>query len=445
MFGRPLEPETLDSFFLNYAPLRTPRLSRDYTEKPGVGEVSEEAELNGLSHAINGDLEMTLRRTPPPPQSVTDIYTRTPLAPGRFSRLLARNKVRFTRNVGRLRTWVFTSAEFFQGSYSDELAQQEIKAALDRLTQQGGRKVAFLLVHGNAFPAWSLENFLKAAQKSDYHTIVICNGPVEIGHWGDTAFEVVNRKNVGHDFGAYKEAVLGIYQTMEHSNVALDSCVLANDSVFYPDNFLHTFAACTKQDADLAGLTAAYHPTHHVQTYFLRLSSKALESHGMRNFWMTYRPSSIRTKVIKKGEMGLSRVARKEGLAVAAMMRPGAIASALRGLGEFPDTSLYSLLGPRYQASLGVLPSDQIKDLERVAFLDDFNPSHVWGILFCNQFGIPLKKDIWKSIPSLQVISTLEAYSDSQLEDIASLLDAKYGNFKSMRFFDKADFSVGNR
>jgi lipopolysaccharide biosynthesis protein len=125
---------------------------------------------------------------------------------------------------------------------------------------------------------------------------------------------VLHRRNVGYDFGAYKDGLAELGDLTR-----FESVVLANDSVYGPLFDLCPLLARCDASADLWGMTDSRARRYHLQSYFLVLGPRALASPQLAAFWRSVRPVHSREWVIRKYEIGLTQTARRAGLSCAAL------------------------------------------------------------------------------------------------------------------------------
>ena len=105
---------------------------------------------------------------------------------------------------------------------------------------------------------------------------------------------VIERKNTGFDFGAWKETLLQEgWENLEH----YDSVTLMNDTCFGPVfDMEQTYKAMEERQYDFWGMTV--HPTtrhgmpgnnwaipEHLQSYFLCFNKKVVASKTFQKFW----------------------------------------------------------------------------------------------------------------------------------------------------------------
>jgi hypothetical protein len=125
------------------------------------------------------------------------------------------------------------------------------------------------------------------------------------------AARIVIRRNVGHDFAAWRDAMMAC--GLPAANTRL--LVLANDSVYGP---LHPLKPVLDRinfdEADVWGATDSWQHRFHLQSFFLAFGPRALGQEAFKQFWRSVR--SVRSKewVVKQYEIGLSRSLIAAGL-----------------------------------------------------------------------------------------------------------------------------------
>jgi hypothetical protein len=139
--------------------------------------------------------------------------------------------------------------------------------------------------------------------------------PADVARLRPHVREILHRRNVGHDFGAYRD---GIARLGDLS--ALHSLVLMNDSCYGPFGGLSRVeAAAEASGADLFGITDSWSLRYHLQTYYVWIGRAALASPAFAAFWRSLLPSQPRSMVIVNGEIRFTQALLKAGLTTAAM------------------------------------------------------------------------------------------------------------------------------
>ncbi len=184
---------------------------------------------------------------------------------------------------------------------------------------------------------------LRSLRAAGFHIVFISNAP----RWDPSPLLplcslVVRRKNIGYDFGAYKDAL-----SLLGDVSALDQLILANDSVYGPFNDLGNILKACDHRAELWGITDSWSVRYHLQSYFLLFDKVALRSTVMREFWRSVRYVQSKNWVIVKYEIGLTQALLRSGLRCEALcpyrVATGALTEAVVGHGllkrdDIPDS-----------------------------------------------------------------------------------------------------------
>lgn len=161
--------------------------------------------------------------------------------------------------------------------------------------------------------------YLEELRDAGYAVLFVTNGRKLSGdtlkYLRSTCALVLRRSNQGYDFGAYKDALQEIPDLTR-----LDSLIIANDSVYGP---FHPLAEMLRradpEQADIWGMTDTYDRYYHLQTYFLVVHRRALETPALHRFWKRVLYIQSKTSVIKHYEVGFSRCALAAGLRLRAL------------------------------------------------------------------------------------------------------------------------------
>ena len=122
---------------------------------------------------------------------------------------------------------------------------------------------------------------------------------------------VICRKNLGQDFGGWKDA-LSLLRKYKLDNI-LDWILLCNDSNFClegknSEDFVKRFSTALSSinKPDFLALNVNFDEHLHYQSYFLCFSRKIFKSKRFLRFWRFYKPLSNRYYAINKGEVAIS-------------------------------------------------------------------------------------------------------------------------------------------
>lgn len=121
---------------------------------------------------------------------------------------------------------------------------------------------------------------------------------------------VVRRRNRGYDFGAWRDAIVGLTDTED-----METLLLANDSVYGPfgplDRVIGRMGAA---EADFWALTDSWQRRFHLQSYFMVVHRRALQSAAWQRFWADFHHSANKEFVVRQYEIGLTQVMLRAGL-----------------------------------------------------------------------------------------------------------------------------------
>jgi lipopolysaccharide biosynthesis protein len=121
--------------------------------------------------------------------------------------------------------------------------------------------------------------------------------------------EVHCRENKGYDFGAWKWG-------LENNFISEDTThlILANDSCMGPlFNLSPMMEYMNNKNADFWGLTDSVQGNWHIQSYFLVLSKKVLDSSAFKNFFQQNFNNLTKKEIIEHGELLLSKTLSNNG------------------------------------------------------------------------------------------------------------------------------------
>lgn len=153
-----------------------------------------------------------------------------------------------------------------------------------------------------------------------YATLVVSNAPLadaDLRRLMPLTFRVLERPNVGYDFGGYRDGILHLLE----SGIRPNTLIVLNDSVWFP--------ACKDSDpladiaeipADLVGLTFYTHlrkpERNHIQSYFYRFGPRILADPFFEDYWRSVPISNARNTVIRRCEMRLTRAFEQRGFSI---------------------------------------------------------------------------------------------------------------------------------
>lgn len=236
---------------------------------------------------------------------------------------------------------------------------------------------------------------IEALSRIGYRIVVVLTSPytreAQTAKLVPYSWKIVHRRNLGHDFGAYKTGIQQIDRLQE-----IESLILMNDSCYGPLFDLARVERLAREDgADIWGITDSWWKSYHLQSYYLRLGNRAINSQSFRRFWATLLPYQSRTLVVRLGEIRLTQYLVRDGLTTGVLCPYHAVAEKAR-----------ELILPRINGDdeAGLLPSE-IQYLqwlaEQISKGTDLNPMHpFWDVLIV-EFACPfIKRGLLRSNPA---------------------------------------------
>ncbi|MEO1253027.1 MAG: rhamnan synthesis F family protein [Pseudomonadota bacterium] len=119
---------------------------------------------------------------------------------------------------------------------------------------------------------------------------------------------VIERKNIGWDFAAWRDALIPYDMT------DWDEVVLTNSSIIGPlFPLAPIFEEMAARPCDFWGMVKSNHRGPHLQSYFLAFKAKTVRSQPWRDFWSGVEDVEGKYDVIKSYEVGLTGAIAKAG------------------------------------------------------------------------------------------------------------------------------------
>ncbi|RST84428.1 hypothetical protein EJC49_21080 [Aquibium carbonis] len=229
--------------------------------------------------------------------------------------------------------------------------------------------------------------------------------------------ELVHRRNLGHDFGAYRFGL----KWLRSQGFQPAEVLLTNDSCYgYFGGLGRMLQASRASDAALWGITDSYDTAYHIQSYFMRLSA---ELFGTKSFWrfLDRLPNTTdRRRVIHSGEVGLTQYLLRHGFSTDCFVPYKELVSDWHAHGK-----------QRY--------SDRPGEREFVEWLEScllrgrpMNPTHCFADRLIERFQVPLvKKDLLRKnplgVPNLDRIEHIVTGNGGDFSPVVEHL--KFGDF----------------
>ncbi len=169
--------------------------------------------------------------------------------------------------------------------------------------QAGGNRIAALLIfQPGEMPASILEE-CDLLTGLGYAVLVVSNGPLKPQARADLlphVWRLLERPNLGYDFGGYREAVMHLWD----ERLDPDELLILNDSVWIVASVFPAFLErLAGLGADVTGaVMRSKKGKRWIESYFFRLDRAALAHPAFRAFWQGYRLVDSKFGVIRQGE-----------------------------------------------------------------------------------------------------------------------------------------------
>lgn len=187
-------------------------------------------------------------------------------------------------------------------------------------------EVAIYLIFPSSGVTKSHLNVLQQMVGEDIAPFVISNVPLsnqDRDLLAQYSWRIMERPNIGYDFGGYRDGVLFLRKYLPK----LRRFYILNDSAWIIDAPQTWFHQVRALNVDFCGATSHYevkrvaiekfrnvewvftpnHRNHHYASYALAFGPKVLRDSFFMSFWQRYKLSDDKKRVVRRGEIGLSR------------------------------------------------------------------------------------------------------------------------------------------
>jgi|SRR5579864_1717483 len=163
-----------------------------------------------------------------------------------------------------------------------------------------------------------VRHYLSSLRELGFEIVFVSNSPKlrerDVSQIKAQCAKILLRKNVGYDFGAYKDALLELGDLSTRNEV-----LLVNDSVYGPLSNLGTLLSRCDSQAGVWGMTDSWEFKYHLQSYFLLMKKEALSNPSLVQFWRNVRYVSSKYWIIRKYEIGLTQTMLRNRVNCAAL------------------------------------------------------------------------------------------------------------------------------
>jgi len=294
------------------------------------------------------------------------------------------------------------------------------------LKQLGCVRAAIVAAHPSLYSTPFLANLLDGLAANGFFVLIVATGnmpPAIKDMLLPRCHHLIERFPAGRDFGSYKIGWQWIQKRLGLKD--LDAVAFVNDSLYYPHNIVATIKQTLAQTGDWLCLFENFQTLYHTQSFFQIFRGAILRSPTFLNFWRNYAPTCVRMRIIKKGEVGLTRALYDAGFQPQATFNTLKLRTDIRsaldvGTISEPFQDVLNLtLGfesrrlpgsppVRKEDFLALLPADVAHKVS--VLVEKYNPTHSVGLLCNYLYEAPLKRDIcYRDIVTMSDLITLAA------------------------------------
>lgn len=174
-----------------------------------------------------------------------------------------------------------------------------------------GRRIMLLALYEKGELRPDVIRLIKAARQEGLYILAVntlkLRAPNALKELVDCYIE---RPNFGRDFGSYKTGFLHVFDKGWHEQCP--RLLMINDSIFFSEERIPKFLnQMMTSDIEVLGSTENYEIEYHLGSFCIAMAQSILENVRFQKYWRSYRLTDVRPRVIKRGEMELSKVMKK--------------------------------------------------------------------------------------------------------------------------------------
>jgi len=212
----------------------------------------------------------------------------------------------------------FDLSQFVRGLWQVHIRHLHEVALRDKsgnLPPPDGSRVAIVAIYPSDASLPFTLNLLRSLVGTGFYVVVISTRSLTESvttKLADHCHHMIERLNVGQDFGSYQMGLRWLESNAAWLGVA-NVLILANDSLFYPRAFQAEVERMVADPYDWQALFENYEKHYHAGSFFLLFRRNIFTSPVFQRFWSSYHPYPSRVHAIDRGEVRLSTVLRKAG------------------------------------------------------------------------------------------------------------------------------------
>ena len=294
------------------------------------------------------------------------------------------------------------------GNYENRLSKNlSITSIKEKIESNKQKRIAFFVAYHkkDEIPV-SNKEYIKFLSNCSFFIVYIHNGKLNnevISQLEYMGCYVICRKNIGQDFGAWKDITLTLHKYKVTDNV--EWTLLCNDSNFYlggynGKDFERRFLdELTKNDQkDFISLNCNYESKMHYQSYFLCFSKRITRNKKYIKFWKNYLPLNHRYHAIERGEKKLSKKILNYFNPCVMFTSFDIYTNITSNIEENSKENIVEVLPKNCFHFISCFNQNKLDNLsvqKLMHVLEVYNPSHTLALLFIVYCQSPfLKKDI---------------------------------------------------
>ena len=178
-------------------------------------------------------------------------------------------------------------------------------------TAHDGRPILLLALYEKGRLRPDVIRLLRAARQQGLYILAV--NTLRLKNPGATRDLIdcyIERPNHGRDFGSYKTGFMHLFARGWHQTCP--RLLMLNDSIYFTEGRLPAFLRdMMAAEAEVLGGTENFEIEHHLGSFCIALAQSILIQPQFRQFWRRYRLTDVRPLVIRRGEMGLSKLLKR--------------------------------------------------------------------------------------------------------------------------------------
>jgi len=261
----------------------------------------------------------------------------------------------------------------------------------------GSRRIALVALFPRGPLLNSVKRLISNLLERNYEVVLIINRS-KLRNWipelSNFPITILERENVGRDFGAFKAGISFLKQKGNFSDI--ESLLMCNDSVFYGENFCKFLDTYEESLSLWTSAFLNFEKHTHAQSFFQSFGGDVVRTQLFQDFWSDYYPSNRRVHTIDKGEVKLSQILLGEGFFPRSVVNSKNI-SRVYADDQIIFEDYFSVLSDHYYEVLNYpikIKNDYFWHALQRSFMEK-NCSHVAGLLAFKALGAPLKLDLF--------------------------------------------------